>query len=120
MVLKSAVDRDYQFIIEDVLDGRAPVTNTMIKTLLDENQKKTLVNLIAISKDSNSTRPKYINLDKKNYRNNLKKALGMGANMSILEEDNKDDEGIPEIHTIDIINIALKMNMRSSEMVELL
>ena len=95
----------------------------MIEVLLQEDKKKLLVNLIAVPVTGAATRPRYLNLDTKSYRQNLKKALGMGSNISILQSENKQEDlmiGYPEIHTLDIINIAIDMSLKSTEIIELL
>ena len=37
IVLKQALERDFTFIVEDLFDGRSPVTTKMIELLLIEN-----------------------------------------------------------------------------------
>jgi hypothetical protein len=37
MVLKQALQQDYTFVIDEILDGRMPVTNDMVELLLREN-----------------------------------------------------------------------------------
>lgn len=64
-MLKQALERDYQFIIEDIMDGRSFVTNTMVEILWLDGQIRTLANLIAVPKRSKATRPRFLHLDRK-------------------------------------------------------
>ena len=52
-------------MVEDILDGRVPVTDKIIELLLKDKQLKLLIRLISIPKgmQERSYRPKYFNLD---------------------------------------------------------
>jgi hypothetical protein len=60
--LKQGLERDYTFVVEDLMDGRAPVTNKMIELMLIENQFKLLTSLIAVNPRSGATRPQLLNV----------------------------------------------------------
>ena len=65
--MKTAFAQDYNFIIEELLDGFTPVTSKMIQMMLKEKQFKILSNMISIPTDllNKVKRPIYINLDAK-------------------------------------------------------
>jgi len=48
--LKLALENDYTFMIEEILDGSVPVTSKIIELLLKEKQIKLLTSLISIPK----------------------------------------------------------------------
>jgi hypothetical protein len=62
IVLTQALERDYIFILEDLLDGRAPVTSEMVAHMLLEGHLKLLVKLIAVPLHGSAVRPQYLNL----------------------------------------------------------
>lgn len=85
----------------------------MLETLIAEgNQNKTLVSLIAIPHRSNAVRPRYLSSQDKDS-NLFKRALGLETSTGIMNPQKADEDilyGLPELHTLDIISVALKMN----------
>ena len=79
-MLKSALDRELGFVIEDLLDGRAPVTNKMVELLVLEEQYRLLVNMICLPIGSKACRPHFINEEKQDYSNKIKQIFGTGNN----------------------------------------
>jgi len=51
IALKLALENDYTFMIEEILDGLMPITSKMIELMLQEKQIKLLTSLIAIPKN---------------------------------------------------------------------
>jgi hypothetical protein len=64
-------------MVEEILDGRVPVTDKIIELLLKDKQFKLLVRLISIPKSIKERcfRPKYFNLDQRKYIYNVRKAF---------------------------------------------
>lgn len=113
-MLKQALDRDYQFIIEDILDGRGILTDKMVELIWIEKQFKLLASLIAPNHNSNSVRPKYIDLKVKNKKEVLREILNIGVNLNSNYESKirlKSQED-PEITTIEIIRIGLELKVK--------
>ena len=108
IVLLKALQNDYQFIVSDMLDGRAPITNKIVELLIRENQKKLLVSLISIPKnlEASHTRPKYFHLDSKQYQQAIREAF-LRAKSPMAEVYG--GMGEKELHFQDIIAIALQM-----------
>jgi len=52
-------------MVEEILDGRVPVTDKIIELILKDKQLKLLIRLISIPKNLQERcfRPKYFNLD---------------------------------------------------------
>mmetsp|Transcript_37710 Transcript_37710/g.57743 ORF Transcript_37710/g.57743 Transcript_37710/m.57743 type:complete len:157 (-) Transcript_37710:1989-2459(-) len=51
IALEVAIKNEYAFMVEEILDGRAVVTNQMVELMLRENQIRRLVHLVAIPRD---------------------------------------------------------------------
>jgi len=116
-VLKQALERDYTFIVEDLMDGRMPVTPKMIELLLIENQKKLLASLIAETLSSYASRPRFLDVEVNKYRNAVKNVIGS----HLLDEEDEDGlKGMKPLTAIDIVRIALDMKLNTTDMVELL
>ena len=64
-VLRQAIKDEFSFILEDLLDGRAPVTDKMVNCLLTSKQYKSLIELISIprSRANSTVRPKWLVTD---------------------------------------------------------
>lgn len=82
-VLQSAIGRrdngrGYAFVLEDLLDGRAPVTNKMVELLILEGQDHILADMICIPIGSKACRPEFILEAKQEYSNKIKQIFGTG------------------------------------------
>jgi hypothetical protein len=101
-VLKQALERDYTFIVEDLMDGRMPVTPKMIELLLIENQKKLLASLIAETLSSSASRPRFADVEVNKYRNAVKHVIG--SHLHLLDEEDEDGlKGMKPLTAIDIV-----------------
>ena len=88
LVLAKALQNEYDFMVDEILDGRTPVTNKVIELLIKQDQKQRLIQLIAIPKDREeyACRPKFIEVDdiKRQMKSNkLKNALNMDKRESL-------------------------------------
>ena len=74
IALQVSIQNEYSFMVEEILDGRAGVTPTMIELLLNEKQYKSLISLISIPKHriEQAYRPKFIDLKNKMYGDAIK------------------------------------------------
>lgn len=114
------MENDYLFIVEELLDGREPVTDQMIQLLIEEDQKKLLVSLIAIPKnlENRACRPRYLPVESKKYTDAVR-AIHSDF------KDRKDSKvdvfyGERELHFLDILVCALDGNAKSKDIIELL
>lgn len=120
IVLQKALEKDIVFIVEDLLDGRVPITNQMIKLLLKEGQKKLLVSLLS-DKNPRATRPKYLCLESKKFSQNIKKLIG-STSSHIFSDKSQIDlfQGEREICFMDMVMCALEMGEKNDSIIELL
>ena len=77
--------------------------------------------MIAIPLISKSTRPKYYNKNAKNLNQGIKNVLKFGTNLN-LDSENIIESGsqLPDLHSIDILQIALDFHVKSDEIIEFL
>lgn len=118
IVLREAIERDFDFIVEEMLDGRIPVTEQMIEILLQNDKNRMLIELISIRKDSTNSRPKYFTLGKRSSKTGIQALLGTNKAIKVgdfFNDEKKDDEllGLPELSFDTIIHIALKIDTKT-------
>lgn len=125
-----AIRHEHTFVVQDLLDGRAAITDQMVEALFAANQHKQLVQLIAIPKARQlvAIRPRFIPLNSVKYRENLFNRLGASGRdffkkrkpqlrdksegLEILKNEN-------EIRFIDIVSCGLAHGEKTRSIIEL-
>ena len=134
-VLRQAIKDDLAFIVEDLLDGRAPITDRMVNYLLSMKQYKTLIELISIPKSRSmvATRPKWLVTETRRALKAFRDATGtqltslrFARKSERYLEDKKASinqdyiQGDREISFLDIINQALMIGEKTRALMELM
>ena len=124
VVLREAIERDFDFIVEEMLDGRIPVTNKMIEVLLENEKNRILINMISIRKETTNQRPRYFAVGKKSAGTGIaalfgNKAIKVG---DYFNDEKEDDEllGLPELSFDTIVHTALKIDTKTEQLVTLI
>jgi UV DNA damage repair endonuclease len=85
----------------------------MVEQLWHDRQVKLLSSLIAPQKESVNTRPKYFNMKVKKKSQIIRDILGIGINLNISTKNKlKLENDDSELNTMDILQIALDLNIK--------
>ena len=116
IVLKKALERDFDFMVAEVLNGQVPVTNKMIELLLMEKKERMLINLLIQSKESKQTRPKYHNVSEKRQHMGISAIIKKSVTFNLDKpRDLEDLYGMKELHFMNIIGIAMEMDAKTAQ-----
>lgn len=121
IVLKKALERDFDFMVAEVLNGQVPVTNKMIELLLMEGKDKALINLLVQSKESKQTRPKYHNVSEKRQHMGISAIIKKSVTFNLDKpRDLEDLYGMKELHFMNIIGIAMEIDAKTAQVESLI
>jgi hypothetical protein len=113
-------------MVEEILNGKIPVTDRIIGLLLRENQKKLLINMIAIPRgtENKACRPKYFMRGEKKYSHGLRKAFGRSSTtVKGLDKDgapSAPESGDKELDFNDIVDVALAQREKGQCVIDLM
>jgi len=121
IVLKKALERDFEFMIDELLDGQIPVSNKMIELLLAGERERSLINLLTQTKESKNTRPKYHNMSEKSKYQGIAAIIKKQVTFNLDKpRDLEDLYGMKELHFLNIIGIAMEIDIKTSQVQSLI
>lgn len=118
MALKVAVQNEYYFMVDEILDGRAYVTPQMLEFLLQEEQHHRLINMIVIPRNlaERCSVPKFLDNKDAVYRQQLKKIFASSRKQNIVGEP----EQVRDLHFNDIVGVAFSIDSKTNVLIKLI
>lgn len=121
IVLKKALEREFEFMVDELLDGQIPVSNKMIELLLAGERDRSLINLLTQTKESKNTRPKYHNMSEKSKYQGVAALIKKQVTFNLDKpRDLEDLYGMKELHFLNIIGIAMEIDIKTSQVQSLI